>query len=48
MENMSAVDGFEELEYEASGLAKTTNWLGPFVIGLGGTILVTGIATSGD
>jgi len=44
MESMSEADGFEELEYEASGLPKTTNWLGPFVIGLAGTILVTGIA----
>ena len=44
MESISEVDGVEELEYEASGLPKTTNWLGPFVIGLAGTILVTGIA----
>jgi amino acid transporter len=32
------------LEYEAAGLPKTTNWWGAFVIGLAGTILVTGIA----
>ena len=44
MESMSEADGFEELEYEASGLPKTTNWWGAFVIGLAGTILVTGIA----
>ncbi len=34
----------DELAYEGSGLAKTTNWWGAFVIGLAGTILVTGIA----
>src|SRR5437764_7908290 len=34
----------DELVYEASGLPKTTNWWGAFVIGLAGTILVTGIA----
>jgi amino acid transporter len=34
----------DELSYEASGLPKTTNWWGAFVIGLAGTILVTGIA----
>jgi amino acid transporter len=37
--------GFEdELVYESGGLPKTTNWWGAFVIGLAGTILVTGIA----
>jgi amino acid transporter len=34
----------DELVYEGGGLPKTTNWWGAFVIGLAGTILVTGIA----
>ena len=34
----------DELVYESSGLPRTTNWWGAFVIGLAGTILVTGIA----
>ncbi len=34
----------EELEYTGSELARETNWWGAFVIGLAGTILVTGIA----
>jgi amino acid transporter len=34
----------DELEYAGGGLAKETNWWGAFVIGLAGTILVTGIA----
>src|SRR5919205_1930558 len=34
----------EELDYEGGGLAQETNWWGAFVIGLAGTILVTGIA----
>ncbi len=34
----------DELSYESAGLPKTTNWWGAFVIGLAGTILVTGIA----
>src|SRR5436305_13375416 len=34
----------DELVYEAAGLPKTTNWWGAFVIGLAGTILVTGSA----
>src|SRR5579883_914634 len=34
----------DELSYEGSGLPKTINWWGAFVIGLAGTILVTGIA----
>ncbi len=34
----------DELAYGSSGLPKTTNWWGAFVIGLAGTILVTGIA----
>jgi amino acid transporter len=36
--------GLDELTYESAGLPKTTNWWGAFVIGLAGTILVTGIA----
>jgi amino acid transporter len=35
---------YEKLEYEGGGLAAETNWWGAFVIGLAGTILVTGIA----
>ena len=34
----------DELVYERSTIPKTTNWMGPFIIGLAGTILVTGIA----
>ncbi len=34
----------DELTYLGGGLPKTTNWWGAFVIGLAGTILVTGIA----
>src|SRR5579859_2513150 len=34
----------DELVYASAGLPKTTNWWGAFVIGLAGTILVTGIA----
>jgi amino acid transporter len=37
-------DPHDELTYEAGGLPKTINWWGAFVIGLAGTILVTGIA----
>ena len=33
-----------ELGYVSSGLHRHTNWWGAFVIGLAGTILVTGIA----
>ena len=36
--------GHDELDYVGGGLPKTTNWWGAFVIGLAGTILVTGIA----
>src|SRR4030081_1080980 len=43
MANDSSGD-HDELVYEAAGLPKTTNWWGAFVIGLAGTILVTGIA----
>ena len=34
----------DQLEYEGGGLPRDTNWWGAFVIGLAGTILVTGIA----
>jgi amino acid transporter len=34
----------EELDYAGGGLKQETNWWGAFVIGLAGTILVTGIA----
>jgi amino acid transporter len=34
----------DELDYAEGGLAKGTNWWGAFVVGLAGTILVTGIA----
>ena len=43
MADGSAAD-HDELVYESAGLPKTTNWWGAFVIGLAGTILVTGIA----
>ncbi len=35
---------FEEIDYQGGGLPQETNWWGAFVIGLAGTILVTGIA----
>src|SRR6201986_5278147 len=43
---MADASGAEQdvLVYESSGLPKTTNWGAAFVIGLAGTILVTGIA----
>jgi amino acid transporter len=34
----------DKLDYEGGGLARETNWWGAFVVGLAGTILVTGIA----
>src|SRR3954453_9108778 len=34
----------DELDYAEGGLVKGTNWWGAFVVGLAGTILVTGIA----
>src|SRR6266496_3699510 len=34
----------EQLEYASGGLRQETDWRGAFVIGLAGTILVTGIA----
>jgi amino acid transporter len=36
--------GSLSFDYSAGGLRKETNWIGAFVIGLAGTILVTGIA----
>src|SRR6476661_10033885 len=33
----------DELDYAGGGLSKETNWWGAFVVGLAGTILVTGI-----
>jgi len=36
--------GADELDYAGGGLKQETNWWGAFVIGLAGTILVTGIA----
>ena len=39
-----AAPEYDELVYEGGGLPRTTNWWGAFVIGLAGTILVTGIA----
>src|SRR6202050_4726267 len=40
----STAAGHDELDYVGGGLPKTINWWGAFVIGLAGTILVTGIA----
>ena len=37
-------DSHDELDYAGGGLPQETNWWGAFVIGLAGTILVTGIA----
>ncbi len=37
-------DQHDELDYAGGGLPQETNWWGAFVIGLAGTILVTGIA----
>lgn len=37
-------DIFERLGMPRSEIPKTTNWVGPFIIGMAGTILVTGIA----
>jgi len=39
-----ATHDVDQLDYEGGGLAQETNWWGAFVIGLAGTILVTGIA----
>ena len=44
-QNMQIDEGGSlSFDYEAPKLKKDTNWLGAFVIGLAGTILVTGIA----
>jgi amino acid transporter len=43
MANVGA-DEYDELVYEGGGLPKTGSWWSAFVIGLAGTILVTGIA----
>jgi amino acid transporter len=43
-ETSPATDLFDHLGIQRSEIPKTTNWVGPFVIGLAGTILVTGIA----
>jgi amino acid transporter len=43
-EARGAVAAGDKLEYEGGGLARETNWWGAFVVGLAGTILVTGIA----
>jgi amino acid transporter len=40
----SGAPASDELEYEGGGLAQETDWKGAFVVGLAGTILVTGIA----
>ena len=42
IESSTAV--FDDLGIAGSDIPKTTNWVGPFVIGMAGTILVTGIA----
>jgi amino acid transporter len=41
---MADVGAQDELDYVGGGLPKTGNWWSAFVIGLAGTILVTGIA----
>jgi amino acid transporter len=43
-ESLPATVADDKLDYEGGGLARETNWWGAFVIGLAGTILVTGIA----
>src|SRR5271170_7511350 len=44
MADLTTPGTHDELDYEGGGLPKTINWWGAFVIGLAGTILVTGIA----
>src|SRR3981081_2595955 len=44
MPDVTPPEPHDELVYESAGLQKTINWWGAFVIGLAGTILVTGIA----
>jgi amino acid transporter len=43
-EDVTSPGAVDELSYEGGGLPKTGNWWSAFVIGLAGTILVTGIA----
>lgn len=42
--NTQGVEGTDVLEYESGNLSTETSWWGAFVIGLAGTILVTGMA----
>ena len=44
MSQQPVASAADELGYVSSGLHRHTNWWGAFVIGLAGTILVTGIA----
>src|SRR6476469_9507638 len=44
MSEGGAMASNDELDYAGGGLKQETNWWGAFVIGLAGTILVTGIA----
>jgi amino acid transporter len=44
MSDVTSVEHSDELDYVGGGLPKTGNWWSAFVIGLAGTILVTGIA----
>ena len=44
MPDVTPSEPHDELVYESGGLPRTINWWGAFVIGLAGTILVTGIA----
>jgi amino acid transporter len=44
MADQHTTQDVDQLDYEGGGLAQETNWWGAFVIGLAGTILVTGIA----
>src|SRR3979411_1839938 len=44
MPDPTGSETYDELDYEHGALPKTINWWGAFVIGLAGTILVTGIA----
>ena len=44
MSQQPVASAANELGYVSSGLHRHTNWWGAFVIGLAGTILVTGIA----
>src|SRR3954465_600402 len=44
MADQHATHDVDQLDYEGGGLAQETNWWGAFVVGLAGTILVTGIA----